>query len=47
MIVAFQIPKATDTHSECVLLIVIPVQPCLIENVRMSYYMHVSNPISI
>ena len=47
MIIACLIPKATDTHSEYVILIAFPVQQWLHEYASVSHYMYVAHLVSI
>jgi len=42
-----QIPKATDTHSEYVILDAIPVQQLLHEYASVSHYMYVAHLVSM
>ena len=47
MIFACQIHKATDTHSEYVILNAVPVKQCLHEYTSVSHYVYVAHLVSI
>ena len=47
MCFACWIPKATDTHSEYVILIAFPRQQWLHEHASMLRYMYISHPVKV
>jgi len=46
-IIAYWIPKATDKHSDYIILIAIPVQQLLHEYDSVSHFMYVTSHVSI